>query len=202
MHRLFLLSPASTRGRRAGLLFSDKARFELARRIRTAEGAPLGEVFSFLSGLYFRGKMAYAREYARPAAAIRVITSDRGLLSPDVPVTLKELKAMSRGDIDPAHAPYRRPLVRDARALAAELAPQGQAVLLGSIATEKYAEILLEAFGARLGFPEAFVGRGDMSRGGLMLRAARDGEELTYRELAGAVRTGKRPAKLTPIAAR
>lgn len=201
MERLFLLSPASTHGRRAAILFSEKARFELAQRIRSADGAPIGEVFTFLSGLYFRGKMAYARAYARPAAAIRIITSNRGLLSPDVPVTIKELKAMSRGAIEPDHAPYRRPMLRDARALAGLLEPEGHAVLLGSIATEKYTQVLLEVFGRRLRFPEAFVGRGDMSRGGLMLRAARDSEELVYQELEGAARTGKRPAKLAPLRA-
>ena len=69
-------------------------------------------------------------------------------------------------------------------------------VLLGSIATGKYADALLEVFGERLLFPSDFVGRGDMSRGGLMLRRVQDGQELPYIPVNGAVRRGKRPPKL------
>lgn len=196
--RLFLLSPASTGGRRARILLSPNARFELAFRVRAPAGETIGEVFSFLSGLYFRGKLTYARTFAQPEDAIRVITSDRGLVSPGLRVTLTDLRAMARGAIDPEHPGYRAPLERDAVQLASELEEGTEVVLLGSIATDKYARILLSAFGGRLSFPEAFVGRGDMSRGGLLLRAARQGEELTYRPLAGAIRHGKRPARLPP----
>ena len=77
--------------------------------------------------------------------------------------------------------------------------PEGaEIVLLGSIATPKYVDVLLAAFGGSLLFPGDFVGRGDMSRGGLLLRAARAGEELGYRSVAGAERHGRRPAKLEP----
>ena len=69
---------------------------------------------------------------------------------------------------------------------------------LGSISTQRYVEPLLTAFGTRLLFPPAFLGRGDMSRGGLLLRAAAAANELAYEPLAGAVRHGKRPAKLPP----
>jgi hypothetical protein len=55
-------------------------------------------------------------------------------------------------------------------------------------------------FGRRLVFPSTFVGRGDMSRGGLLLRHARDGRELEYEPVVGAVRHGKRPPKLERIA--
>ena len=68
LSRVFLLSPASCHGERARLLLRDEACFDLALRLR-GEGAPLGEVFSFLSGLYFRGKLAYARAFAASAAA-------------------------------------------------------------------------------------------------------------------------------------
>src|SRR5690606_20239197 len=61
--RVFLLSPAHCGGRRAQLLLNEAAEFPLAQRIRSPEGAPLGEVFSFLSGLYFRGKLTYARRF-------------------------------------------------------------------------------------------------------------------------------------------
>jgi hypothetical protein len=194
---VFLLSPASTSGRRAGYLLAPRARFDLAQRVRAPGGAAIGEVFAFLSGLYFRGKLTYARAFA-PPDRIRVITADRGLLPAEHPVTLADLRAMARVDIALAARRFRAPLARDVATLAAELGGEGRVVLLGSIATDKYAAVLLEALGGRLLFPEAFVGRGDMSRGGLLLRAARSGEELAYRPLAGAVRHGRRPAKLTP----
>jgi hypothetical protein len=71
-------------------------------------------------------------------------------------------------------------------------------VLLGSIASDKYVNVLLDIFGEALLFPREFVGRGDMSRGGLMLRQVEDREELEYIPVAGAVRRGGRPAKLMP----
>ena len=52
--------------------------------------------------------------------------------------------------------------------------------------------------GGRLLFPTDFVGRGDMSRGALLLRAARADEELAYAPVATAVRRGKRPRKMGP----
>lgn len=160
--------------------------------MRRPEGESIGEIFTFLSGLYFRGKLTYARAFA-PPNAIRVITSDRGLVPPDQRLTLADLRSMARGAIDPESRRYRAPFLRDARLLDQ---PGVEVVLLGSIATGKYADLLLEVFGERLVFPEAFVGRGDMSRGGLMLRAAREQEELTYIPLSGAVRHGSRPARL------
>jgi hypothetical protein len=194
--RLFLLSPANMSGRRARMLFAPRSNFALALRVRSPEGESIGEVFSFLSGLYFRGKLAYALHFARPGSAIRIITCDRGLVAPDLPVTLAELRSMSRGAIDPKHPPYRAPLERDAESLAQQLDRAADVVLLGSIATGKYADVLHAAFGSRLKFPESFVGRGDMSRGGLLLRAVREDQELSYLPLAGAVRRGKRPARL------
>jgi hypothetical protein len=194
--RIFLLSPASTAGKRAQLLLNEKAIFDLAVRIRSAEGVALGEVFSFLSGLYFRGKLTYARQFAGSESAIRVITSDRGLVSPDQSVTIADLRAMAAEAIDHAHDPYRLPLIRHAEAIRAASSPTSEIVLLGSIATEKYVAILSEVFGPRLMFPSDFVGRGDMSRGGLLLRCAREGRELDYTAVATAIRRGKRPPKL------
>jgi hypothetical protein len=69
-------------------------------------------------------------------------------------------------------------------------------VLLGSIASGKYVELLTSVLGRRLLFPGDFVGRGDMSRGGLMLRCAREGRELRYVALLDADRHGPRPARL------
>jgi hypothetical protein len=86
---------------------------------------------------------------------------------------------------------YRDPLVRDALSLNQSLPPECEVVLLGSIATAKYLEPLMNIFGSRLLIPSEFIGRGDMSRGGLMLRCARDGVELDYIPASTAVR---RPA--------
>ena len=66
-HRIFLLSPAHCGGKRAGLIFNEAACFALAQRLRQPQGVPIGEAFSFLSGLYFRGKLAYSRAFANPS---------------------------------------------------------------------------------------------------------------------------------------
>jgi hypothetical protein len=193
--RVFLLSPAHCGGERAQLLFSPRARFDLARRLRTPEGATLGEVFSFLSGLYFRGKLAYAQAFGLPL----VITTNAGLRPADERVTLETLRLAARVDISAANPRYRRPLLATAGAVAERLGPAAEVTLLGSIASGKYADVLLDVFGERLTFPAAFVGRGDMSRGGLLLRCVRAGEELAYVPVAGAVRHGPRPPRLAPV---
>ena len=72
-------------------------------------------------------------------------------------------------------------------------------VLLGSVASPKYVDVLTAIFGERLKFPIDFVGRGDMSRGGLLLRQAREGVELPYVPVIGAVLHGARPPKLPPL---
>ena len=192
------MSPASCSGLRARLVFNPKARFDVAERLRSAEGAPLGDVFTFLSGLYFRGKLTYARRYARPpegTPGVLIITAGSGLVQADEPVTLRHLERFARVPIDAAEERYRRPLARAARALA-QGADGCEVVLLGSIASGKYVDILGKVFGERLLFPSDFVGRGDMSRGGLLLRRAREGAELEYRPVLGAVRRGHRPPKL------
>jgi hypothetical protein len=150
-------------------------------------------VFAFLSGLYFRGKLAYAERFGVPL----VITPDAGLRPADARLTPAALRAAARVDIDAANPRYRRPLLASARAVAGTLGPDVPVTLLGSIASDKYVGALLEVFGERLTFPAAFVGRGDMSRGGLLLRAARAGVELDYVPVAGAVRHGPRPPRLT-----
>ena len=195
MARVFLLSPANASGERAALLLRDAAAFPLAREVRSPAGAPLGEVFSFLSGLYFRGKLAYARAFGE---ASLVITPDRGLVAPDVTMHVDDLRAMALVPIELREPRYRRPLERDAAALARRLG-EDEVVLLGSVASAKYTDVLLAALGGRLLFPVDFVGRGDMSRGGLLLRAARAGTELAYVPVAGAVLRGKRPPKLPPL---
>src|SRR4051812_18798188 len=93
--RVFLLSPASCGGERARMLMNPRAGFELAQRIRTRSGAPLGEVFSFLSGLYFRGKARYVERFGKPARKLPgalVITSGEGLLPLEAPTSLARLE--------------------------------------------------------------------------------------------------------------
>jgi len=191
-NRIFLLSPAYAAGERARMILSERAQFDLARRLRSRERATLGEVFAFLSGLYFRGKLAYANAFARTAEGIcgvLVITPTRGLVDATTRVSLRDLREFPR---------YREPLARDAGRLVKKLSAECEVVLLGSIASGKYVDVLLENFQHRLRFPADFVGRGDMSRGGLLLRCAVDKTELTYISVMGAVRSGKRPPKLTP----
>ena len=187
---VFLLSPAHCGGKRAAVLMREAADFDLARRLRSPEGAPLGEVFAFVSGLYFRGKVAYAERFAAPPPAVPgslVITTHRGLLPADTLVHPADLEAFAAVPIDPRDPRYRVPLEADLARLAAESPADARFVLLGSVATAKYTELLLRLLGERLVFPEPFPGMGDMQRGALLLRAAREGEELPYLPVAGAV---------------
>lgn len=182
------------------MIMNERAEFDLALRLRR-EGATVAEVFAFLSGLYFRGKIAYARAFGCVAPGICssvVITPTRGLIEADTRITVADLREFASVDIDKEEPLYRKPLQRDARHLAKALPADIDVVLLGSVATGKYVDILLASFGEKLRFPMDFVGRGDMSRGGLLLRSAADRQELSYIPVAGAVRNGKRPPKLTP----
>jgi hypothetical protein len=204
LHRVFLLSPANSGGERMGLVLSPRAGFPLAQAVQ-AGGAPLGEVFRFASGLYFRGKLAYAEAFARPPRGIPgalVIVPGVGLVPPATAVGPEDLRAFAAVPVDAREPRFRVPLERDAGALVERLPARAEVVLLGSIASDKYVGPLLEVLGARLLFPVAFVGRGDMSRGGLMLRAARAGVELEYLPVEGAVRHGPRPPRLPRLARR
>lgn len=195
---IFLLSPADCRGQRAAMLASPGSQFELARTLQ-AEGASIGEVFAFLSALYFRGKLTYARRFARVPEGfpgVTVITPGAGLMRDTDRITPEQLRSFASVSVDADNRMYREPLLRDARALVQHADPSARFVLLGSVASAKYVEPLLEVLGERLFFPVDFVGRGDMSRGGLLLRAARDGAELTYGRVLGAVVRGRRPARL------
>jgi hypothetical protein len=200
MARIFLLSPANCGGTRAKQVLSPRAEFALARQLRSEEGASLGDLFSFVSGLYFRGKLTYARRFAAPEIpgdpGIHIITANAGLRGPETSITLEAMQAFTGAAIDPANARYRKPLERSARTLAEDIGPDCEVVLLGSVASPKYVGVLTEIFGGRLRFPVDFVGRGDMSRGGLLLRRAREGVELDYVPVAGAVVHGTRPPKL------
>jgi hypothetical protein len=197
--RIFLLSPASSGGKRAALLFNERAEFDIATRVRKQPGAPLGEVFSFLSGLYFRGKLAYAREFENPpprrAPGIQIITPTDGLYSPGSLVTLRDLERFATVPIDAEESRYRYPLERDAGKIAERIGPSCQVVLLGSVATGKYVDVLLPIFGDRLVFPKEFIGHGDMARGGMLLQRAASREELTYIPVSDPSRLGSRATK-------
>jgi hypothetical protein len=181
------------------MLLREGADFDLARRVRSEEGAALGEVYAFLSGLYFRGKLAYARAMvasARGACDAYVIVPGRGLLRPEERVRHRDLLDFAAVPVDASEPRYRRPLEAAVEALLPALGARGVVVLLGSIASAKYVDVLEPLLGPRLRFPREFVGRGDMSRGGLLLRCAREGRELDTVPVSGTVRTGRRPPRL------
>ena len=201
VNRIFVLSPAFCGGKRAKLLMSERSAFPLATELKD-RGASLGEIFSFMSGLYFRGKLAYARAFENPPLEVSgtlVITPGKGLLVPEEILTVNQLNEVASVEVHEENPSYRAPLERDARRLAKSIPVTCEVVLLGSVATSKYLSVLEGVFGNRLRFPGDFVGRGDMSRGGLMLRCVQSGEELEYIELEGAVRHGHRPPRLPKL---
>jgi hypothetical protein len=200
-HRIFLLSPANAMGVRAQMLLRPGAKSELAQRLR-GTGVPLGELFAFMSSLYFRGKLTYSRAFANPPAncpGTLIITPSRGLLPPETTVTLREMQEISLARVDNTDDTYRRLLERDTRLLMECIGRDVQIVLLGSIATPKYVEPLVELLGEQLLFPSAFVGRGDMSRGGLLLRCSRERNQLDYVPVSTTIRKGRRAPKLIPV---
>jgi len=197
--RLFFLSPARLDGARAHIIMRDQAAFDVAIRLRQGK-ATLGEVFSFMSGLYFRGKLFYAKAFVPPAlraSRIFIITSGAGLVAADTRVTREEVKKLAGVGIDDENHLYALPLKRDAQELAKTIGPDCLVILLGSVATSKYSGPLTEVFGERLLFPAEFVGRGDLSRGGLLLRAALSGKELRYKPVGRSTQHGSRPPKLS-----
>ena len=201
-HRIFLLSPANPKGERGKLLLRSGAKFDLAVRLQTGV-ATLGETFAFISGLYFRGKLAYSQAFAAPPSGIPgafVVTASCGLIPPETAISVEQLEHLASVPIDIADPRYRVPLERDCRLLNETAGENCDFVLLGSIATVKYLEPMFEIFGHRLLFPEEFIGRGDMSRGGLMLRCVRQGVPLTYVPLGKLTRHGPRPPKLSRLA--
>jgi hypothetical protein len=190
---VFLLSPANCRGRRAQQVLSPDAGFPVAARLRS-DGVPIGELFAHMSGLYFRGKITYAQRFGHAY----VITPDEGLVPAERTVTRAVLLRFAEAEIGVDNPAYRVPLERTARQLASGCGGDTRFVLLGSVASEKYVAVLSAIFDSRLVFPSSFVGRGDMSRGGLLLRAAAAGQELEYIPVLGAVRHGSRPPRLQP----
>jgi hypothetical protein len=198
MATVFLISPARCGGKRAEMLARSRA-FELGQQLQDG-GAPLGDVFAWLSALYFRGKLAYARRFAAAPGGLGgalVMAQGAGLRDADMRITAADLRAM--GTVDVESTAFVQPLRRDALMVDALCGRDARIVLLGSIATGKYIDTLLDVFGTRLVFPASFVGRGDMSRGGLLLRAAKSGDELPYVPIHNAVLHGPRPPKLPKL---
>ena len=182
--KIFLLSPANTSGLRAKQLTSPRSNFDAARLYRSPEGLPISIAFAFMSALYFRGKITYALHFADPTPdGVFIIAPGFGLVPYDWRITEERMKVMAKTNVDVRVRKYRKPLERDAAALANALGTDAEIVLLGSVASGKYVDILLPHLGRRLRFPAAFAGMGDMARGGLMLRAVRANRELEYTTL-------------------
>src|SRR3954471_5920123 len=105
--RIFLLSPANCNGPRAQMVLSDRAKFDLAVRLRGGEGVAIGEVFAFVSGLYFKGKLAYALTFARPpepgapgaGSGALVIAPNAGLRPVETGVAAEAVRAFAGVDI-------------------------------------------------------------------------------------------------------
>jgi hypothetical protein len=197
-HRVFLLSPAKAGGVRYEMLVREGAGSDLAKKLRNG-AATIGEVYTFISGLYFRGKAAYAERFGAAPPGMHsalVIVPGAGLIPLDTPVTIDQLRAIADIPVDERNHAYRDALLETAHLVNRHAGLACLHVLLGSVASAKYTDPLLQIFDERLVFPSDFVGRGDMSRGGLMLRHARSGVELAYVPVRGAVLHGARPPRL------
>jgi hypothetical protein len=158
-------------------------------------------VYSFVSGLYFRGKKAYAEAFGRAPAGLSaglVISPSEGLRFLYEPVTVERLRRWAHVSIDAGNRAFTEPLVEHAAALDRAFGTNARFVLLGSVATDKYVEPLGKVLGERLLFPPEFIGRGDMSRGSLLLQAARAGQELAYAPILGSERHGRRAPGVSP----
>ena len=198
--RVFLLSPARIGGPRSTMLMREQAEFDLAILLREGT-ATIAEIYAFISGLYFRGKVAYADAFGAAPEGIPhalAMVPGMGMVPTETTLSFAQLEATAKIPVEAGNKAYSDPLLRDALRLNRQAGAHCQFVLLGSIATEKYTSPLLDVFGERLLFPSEFIGRGDMSRGGLMLRSAQAAEELAYVAVQGSVRHGSRPPKLEP----
>ena len=93
---MFLLSPARVGGPRSNVLLRPEADFDLAARLRQRK-ATIGEAYAFISGLFFRGKLAYAEAFAASPAGVPpalIIVPGLGLVPPDVMVDAEQLASI------------------------------------------------------------------------------------------------------------
>jgi hypothetical protein len=106
--RIFLLSPANASGIRGQRLLNSDGESQIAQRLRQS-GAPLGEVYQFISSLYFRGKLEYAEKFKNPPSGVpgvHIITG-AGLKLPETVIRLEELRRISATPIDAENSAYR-----------------------------------------------------------------------------------------------
>jgi hypothetical protein len=186
-HDVFVLSPANTEGRRAQFLIQDDTTNDIADALRGPAGASLGDVFTFMSQLYFRGKRSYAEHFANPPAGtsgVLVIVPGYGLLDVNTRIAVADLRAIACVDVDRRQPRFRNPFVRDVKRLDRRLTASDRVVFLGSVATDKYLDILSDGLGERLFVPESFAGRGSMSRGALLLRCVAADAPLSYLQVS------------------
>ena len=189
MKRIFFLSPAHSGGKRAAMLMSPRGTFQLARQVQIG-AASLGEVFAFCSGLYFKGKLAYARHFAKPPegiSGVQIITPSRGVIAAETLIGGADLSEFAEVPVATDEPRFTGPLKRSVESIPG--IDSSEVILLGSVATGKYADTLLPLLGERLLFPVDFIGRGDMSRGSLLLRSVATNKELPYMPM---VRAGTR----------
>ena len=139
---------------------SERATFDLAVRLRDARGTARGSV-QLSERSIFQGQARLLAAFGVhrilsrlfSGAGVFVITPNAGLRTPDTPVTLGGISRFAGVDVSADNPSYRKPLDRSARSLAADIGPDCGVVLLGSIASAKYVDVLLSIFGDRLLFP-------------------------------------------------
>ena len=204
--RIFLLSPANLGGIRAKQVMSDAAQFAVAQQLRTAEGATLGDVFSFVSRSVLRGKLAYARRFSSPPDPGDIRDRRRRAGDHTERRTARGGRVRNAGFAAPVRRRVdrsrERPLPAAARSQRASTAARRSVPTVKSCCSGASPLEICRSAAADLrratAVSRGFVGRGDMSRGGLMLRCVDSGLELDYVPIAGAVRQGKRPPRLAP----
>src|SRR5215510_9760378 len=118
-------------------LLRDSASFDLALKFRQGL-ATIGEIYTFTSGLYFRGKMAYSEAFAAAPEGVPhavIIVPGAGLVPPDTRINADQLRVIASVPVDEDNDAYSEPLLRDAHLLNAHAGTECRYVLLGSVAT-------------------------------------------------------------------
>ncbi|MDQ6830305.1 MAG: hypothetical protein M3081_15720 [Gemmatimonadota bacterium] len=174
------------------MLLEEPPRTPVAKRLR-GEGMPIGAVFRHLSGLYFNGKLAYARAFARPPAhneGVYILTLTDGLMTPDTLITAADLARFAKAEM--GNDAGRAELTRAVLELGEAMGDACDIVFLGSVATDKYTRMLEPALRERLLFPRELISRGQLARGALLLKCVLGELELDYEPLS-ALRAEPRP---------
>ncbi|MEP6692288.1 MAG: hypothetical protein ABJD07_14095 [Gemmatimonadaceae bacterium] len=179
--RIFILSPATAHGKKGRVLLEHPPRTPVAKELRE-HGMPIGSVFRYLSGLYFNGKLAYARAFAQPPASMRegvyILTTTDGLVPAETRISTADLERFAGAELgNPAG---RAALDASARELARAMGNACDIVFLGSVAGDKYTGLLEPVFRDRLIFPRELLNRGQLARGALLLTCVIEERELDY----------------------